>query len=90
MKLRFFASKTKTSLQPYYHAFEAGIKRFVGWQLDSNVGECGGWVRKEQADEIEVSPLHLGDYIAAVKNEEIVPADKETADKCGVVFVDQE
>ena len=90
MKLRFYASKEKTSLQPHYAAFEAGVKRFIGWTFDPKAGEAGGWQRKEEADEVEASPLHLHDYIKAVENGEIVPADQETANKCGVPFVEQE
>lgn len=90
MKLRFYASKDKTSLQPNYAAFEAGVKRFVGWVFDSKAGEAGGWQRKVEADVIEASPLHLHDYIAAVNAGDIVPADQETADKCGVNFVQED
>lgn len=89
MKLRFFASKEKTSLQPNYAAFEAGVKRFVGWIFDPKAGEAGGWQRKEEADVVEASPLHLHDYAKACQAGELVPADKETADKCGVCFVEE-
>ena len=56
-------------------------RRFIGWRYDPNLGEAGGWVRTG----IEELP-YKHEYVKAVREGDLLPADQETANVCGVQF----
>jgi hypothetical protein len=60
-------------------------RRFIGWNLvtvnvDNQVRF--GYEPKTEPDDV----AYHWDYVQAVRNGELVPADQETADLCGVAF----
>ena len=65
-------------LQHYQHHKDD----FVGWQYSASVGEAGGWIRKTEPDIV----AYDNDYLKAVRDGDLVAADFETAQLCGVAF----
>lgn len=69
------------SLQPNFEAFDAGVRRFIGWRFDPTVGEVdekgiaqGGFVMAEP----ELVPVRA-EYIKALKSGDLAPADALSA-----------
>lgn len=60
-------------------------RRFIGRQFDPSLGEKGGFPLKSEAETIDALP----EYIAAIKCGDLLAADIETAQLCGVAFVDE-
>ena len=81
-KLALYASPTKDVLFPNIAALSASQRRFVGWQYSASVGEAGGWIRKTEPDIV----AYDNDYLKAVRDGDLVAADFETAQLCGVAF----
>lgn len=76
-------------LQPNFAAFEAGVRRFVGCRFDQTLGEKdskgvaqGGFLMLEEGEEVPM----IAEYVQAVKQGDLLPADQETARLCGVKF----
>lgn len=69
-----------TSHVPVFEAFQAMPKRFVGKKFDESVSN---WVVVDDVFEV----AETAEYRAAVRDGDLIPADKETADKCQVTFV---
>lgn len=76
-------------LQPNFEAFEAGVRRFVGRKFDPTAGEVdsrgeaqGGFVILPEGESVSLR----AEYIKAVKDGDLLPADAETAKLCGVPF----
>lgn len=60
-------------------------RRFIGWNLVTIVVDNQqrfGFEKKSEPDDV----AYHWDYVQAVRNGELVPADQETADLCGVTF----
>jgi len=57
-------------------------RRYVGWKFNAEVGEAGGWERKEEPETLP----YRHEYVKAVREGDLVPADKETAKLCGVIW----
>ena len=83
--LRVFPVEGK--LQPDFESFEAGVRRFVGCRFDASVGEKdskgvpqGGFVPTGKA----VTIPYRAEYVQAVKQGDLIPADAETARLCKV------
>jgi hypothetical protein len=55
-------------------------KRFVGKKFDESISN---WVVVDDVFDVAES----AEYKAAVRDGDLMPADKETADKCQVAFV---
>lgn len=75
-------------LQPNFEAFEAGVRRFVGWSYDPTIGEVddkgapqGGFVMLA-SDSVPCR----AEYIQAVKQGDLEVLDQESATLCGVRF----
>ena len=85
--LRVKASPDRDSLVANIDALYANPpqRRFIGWQYDSTLGEAGGWTRKEEPEELP----YKHEYVKAVKEGDLVPADQETATMCGVKFLNE-
>ena len=69
-------------LQPNFEAFDAGVRRFVGWQYDPTVGAedekgvaQGGFVMKLDGEMVPVT----AEYILALKQGDLLPADEISA-----------
>lgn len=60
-------------------------RRFIGWNYDAALGEAGGWVRKEEPEELP----YKHEYVKAIKEGDLIPADAETAHICGLQFSKQ-
>lgn len=82
MKVRFRARGT--ALVMNIAAMEARIKRFIGRKYTkvSDDPEQWGFVPTGEDDEVE----YHGEYLKACKDGDLWPADKATADFCGVPF----
>ena len=80
--LTVFASQEKDALVPNIQALSANPpqRRFVGWKYNPEAGEAGGWERKSEPETI---PYH-NDYVKAIKEGDLLPADKQTAYLCGI------
>ncbi len=73
-----------------YEAFAAGVRRYIGRSYDPSLGpvdpetkkHVGGWPLKDGVDEIPYRP----EYARAIKEGDLLAADKATADLCGVPF----
>ena len=78
------ASTNKDALFPNIAALNGypPQRRFIGWQFDATIGECGGWVRKSESETV---PYH-DDYVKAVREGDLEAADEQTATLCGVSF----
>lgn len=85
--------KVKSSPQSMVTDFEAlaaRVRRYVGRTYDPTLGpvdpetnkHVGGWPLKNEPDEIPYRP----EYVQAVKEGDLIAADKATADFCGVPF----
>lgn len=91
MKLKTMKVKAvEGRLQPNFEAFDAGVRRFVGRKFDPTAGEVdakgeaqGGFVILADGESIPVK----AEYVKAVKQGDLEPADAETAKLCGVPFV---
>jgi hypothetical protein len=91
MKIKMLNVKAvEGKLQPNFEAFEAGVRRFVGWSYDPTVGEVdekgvpqGGFVMLPSA-----SVPCRAEYIQAVKLGDLEVVDQASAVLCGVKFVD--
>ena len=59
------------------------MRRYIGWRFDPDQGVAGGWVRKTDPEKIP----YRNEYVKAVKDGDLVPADKETAKMCGVPWI---
>lgn len=64
-------------LQPNFEAFDAGVRRFIGWQFNPTIGDVdekgmpqGGFVILEP----ELVPVRA-EYIQALKDGDLYPAD---------------
>ena len=76
-----------------FEALEAKSRRYVGRVFDSTLGEVnpetgnrqGGWPLTDEPEEI---PFRA-EYRQAVREGDLIPADKATADLCGVPFTSQ-
>ena len=90
MKIKMLSVKAvEGKLQPNFEAFEAGVRRFVGWSFDSTIGEVddkgvpqGGFVMLPSA-----SIPARAEYIQAVKQGDLEVLDEASAAMCGVKFV---
>lgn len=85
--LSFFARGT--DLVQDIDAMEAGVRRYIGRRSIDKDGKptsvislVAGW---DVSKEPSVVPYHY-DYVKAAKDGCLWPADKETADACGVPF----
>lgn len=74
-------------LQPDFEGFEAGVRRFIGCRFDASVGEIdskgipqGGFV---PTGKVAVVP-YRAEYVQAIKEGDLKPADAETARLCKV------
>lgn len=79
------------ALQPNFEAFEAGVRRFIGWKFDASLGEVdkkgkpsGGFVALPDGETVP----YRAEYVKAVKKGMLTPVDEETASLCGVIFAD--
>ncbi len=76
-----------------FEALDAKSRRYVGRQFDPSVGEInpetqrpqGGWPLRDEPEEV---PFRA-EYLQAVREGDLIPADKATADLCGVPFTSQ-
>lgn len=68
-----------TAMVPDVDALNAGLRRFIGRMW---VQPKYGWEACEDAVEVKALP----EYVRAVKEGDLLPADKETADFCKVSF----
>lgn len=74
-----------------FEALAAKSRRYVGRYFDASLGAInpetqkpqGGWPLKDEPEEI---PFRA-EYLQAVREGDLIPADKATADVCGVPFV---
>lgn len=76
-----------------YDAFESGTKRFIGRKHDPSIGHefrdedgtikrTGGWPSTGEHQEVHFR----AEYLQAVREGDVWPADEETARICGVTF----
>lgn len=79
-KLRLLANGS--IMLPNYKAHEAGARRYIGRQYDPSVGPAGGWPSTGKPEEVDC----LAEYIIAVRQGDVLPADSESAALCGVPF----
>jgi len=82
MKKTLKVKAAHTALVQNYEAMDAGVRRFIGRRLDPSLGECGGWVPKEEG---EVIPFRA-EYVQAVKDGDLEVMDQESALLCGIKF----
>lgn len=68
-------------LQPNFEAFDAGVRRFIGWRFDPTIGELdekgmaqGGFVMTEP----ELVAVRA-EYMQALKQGDLLPADEISA-----------
>lgn len=83
-------------LAPHFESILAGAKRFIGRQWDAKHGPGGGWEpNADPKHPVEVPTLPEADaafrelwseYAREVREGTLWPADKATADACGVQF----
>lgn len=80
--LRVLASENSNALVSNLDALLASppLRRYIGWRFNPELGEAGGWERKEEAEKLP----YRHEYAQAVREGDLVPADKETAKLCGV------
>lgn len=80
--LNVYAAPNHDALVPNIDALATNPpqRRFVGWQYNADVGEAGGWERKSEPETV----TYYNDYIKAVKDGDLIPADEQTAQMCGV------
>jgi hypothetical protein len=79
IKLRFFANPDSNTLVSDHEALANGMVRYIGRRWDK---EQSAFVPTETPH--EVSYAH--EYVQAAKRGDILPADSETSDKCGIKY----
>jgi hypothetical protein len=79
-KLRFRARGT--ALVQNFERLEAGIKSFLGRKFVEVAPGQMGFVPTDEDDEV----TYRAEYVKACKDGDLWPADKATADACGVKF----
>lgn len=93
-KLRVLARGTAMVFD--YERHESGVRRFVGRKHDPSLGyafkddagnlvKTGGWPPSHSPASPDSVP-YRAEYLQALKDGDLWPADKETADYCGVPF----
>lgn len=77
-------ASSKNTLVPNLDALNANPpqRRFIGWLFNETLGDAGGWDKKQEPESIP----YKQEYVQAVKEGDLEPADEETAILCGVVF----
>lgn len=83
-----------TALCPHFEAHESGTRRFIGRRYDrtlgfdekdpltGNVTKTGGFPSTGKVEEVP----YRGEYIHALRDGDVWPADEETARVAGVPF----
>lgn len=61
-------------------ALAAGARRYIGRSYDSGLGLAGGWPALMKPQEVPA----IAEYVQALKDGDLLPADEETAKLCGV------
>lgn len=79
-KLRFRARGE--SLVQNFERLEAGIKSFLGRKFEEVEPGVWGFVPTGKEEEVP----YRAEYVKACKDGDLYPADKATADACGVAF----
>lgn len=69
-----------------YEALAAGSRRFIGRKHDPSLGPNGGWAALGEAQEVPAAGESGVEYVKAVKDRDLWPADEESAKHCGVKF----
>jgi hypothetical protein len=75
-----------TAMVPYFEKLSQGVRQFVGREMQkvSAEGQPEEWGFAPTAEAVEVP--YRAEYVEAVKAGDLTPADKATADACGVSF----
>jgi hypothetical protein len=60
-------------------------RRFVGWKYDA---EQKAFVKSDEPEEMVLSKTNRNYYIKMIKEGALLPADKETAELCGLDFIE--
>lgn len=90
MKATLKVKSSPTAMVTNYEAMIAKVRRYVGRIYDPTLGpvdpetnkHVGGWPLTNEPEEIP----YRAEYVQAVKEGDLIPADKATADLCGVTF----
>lgn len=72
-----------------FQAMRHHLKRYIGRQHDPEHGENGGFVPTGEAVDVPATGELGREYIAALKNGTLAPADEATAKIAGVEFKPQ-
>lgn len=67
-------------------ALDAGARRFIGRHYDASLGDAGGWAHDSDPVEIPSGGPHGREYVLAIKDGHLWPADQATATACNVPF----
>lgn len=89
-QLRFYAGKNaqgEPTLTSDHEMLARGNVRYIGYTKGTGPDGFGFVPSTTTPSTVNTNPLYDADYRKAAKAGEIVPADQETADWCGVKFV---
>lgn len=86
--LKVMASKETNALFANLEALLASppMRRYIGWKFNAELGEVGGWERKTEPETLP----YRHEYVKAVREGDLAPADKQTAKLCGVAWYPQQ
>ncbi len=74
-----------TAMVSDYEALATNVRRYIGRTYDPSLGVAGGWVPKQEPQTIS----DRAEYRQAIKEGDLLPADRATALACGVPFTQQ-
>lgn len=63
-------------------ALSSNTPRYIGRTFDASEGPHGGWKLSDTPEEVPF----CAEYLQAVREGDLIPADKSTAEMCGVKF----
>lgn len=85
--LNVYASPSSGVLVSDLEAYAVKVRRFVGWEHDGSLGPDGGFRAKVVPTTLHVTDnTHLAEYIRALKDGELLPADEATAKASGTIL----
>ncbi len=79
-KLRFRAKGT--ALVPKFHLVDSNVRSYVGRKYVETEPGTWGFQPTGEAEEVPYDP----DYVKACRDGDLLPADKATAEACGVAL----
>lgn len=80
--MKLLVKSNPNSLVTDFKALDANVKRFLNRIFNPSVGPQGGWELDPNPSEVDACP----EYLRALKDGDLIPANKETAEYANLPF----